>query len=433
MSSWRDSSWKDYDYAFHIALDGNGLNGLEGRAGVCIFRFNPLTGSYAYTIEYYDGVAGGHAVSVSPDRRVGFLGNTGQHLMFYDTDTLGEVDRISTLRFEATDSSIKGSTHVSWLNETQAVTAMGDGLWQVDLNRLDKAERLGDHGLKAPHAIKTTASGRYLVYGGMDHPGRGEAREVGIFDLHTRTARRVTLPATCWHIAVHPREDRFYALSFRVMPQQGGDYHQWGIARFKEYAFEIDAETAKVTRHWSAAQDTPAHINSDVCVSDKELIYCNGASGTIVMINLDDFTSYRMIDERPRLLQQLRAGRQAAGTSIDALTRGSVVTNGPQFLSAMRVARGALIDSVYACQISADQKLLFTANRGLNSITIYNYPDNTVRLRVPMPELQEFDDRLRWWADPRLGFHHSTLLSPTRPAASLTGVDSRTESLLRAG
>jgi hypothetical protein len=419
---------EDYPYAFHIALDGNGLNGLEGRAGVCIFRYDPVTGDYGYTIEYFDGMAGGHAVSVSPDRRVGFLGNTGQHLMFYDTRTLDEIERISTLRFEATDSSIKGSTHVAWMNETQAVAPIGESLWQVDLNRLGKAERLGEHGVKAPHAIKTSASGRYLVYGGMDHPGRGEACEVGIFDLHTRTSRRVVLPATCWHVVAHPSEDRFYALSFRVQPQHGRDYHEWGMARFKEYVFEIDAEKGQVLRHWSAGQDVPAHINSDVCISDTELIYCNGGSGTIMMIDLDSFTSYRMIDERPGVFKQLRAGRQAARNTVDALARGSVVTNSDQFLNSMRVSRGSLVDSVYACQISADQSLLFTANRGLNSITIYNYPDNSIRLRVKMPQLQDFDDRLRWWGDPRLGFHHSTLISPPvspllgAGAGSLTGV-----------
>jgi hypothetical protein len=79
------------------------------------------------------------------------------------------------------------------------------------------------------------------------------------------------------------------------------------------------------------------------------------------------------------------------------------------------VTRGVLLDSVYACQISADHSLLFTANRGLNTITVYDYPANTVRLRVKMPELQEFDGGLRWWSDPRLGFHHSTLLSPRPP------------------
>ncbi|SDM30932.1 YncE family protein [Allokutzneria albata] len=409
----------DYPYAFHIALDGNGLNGLEGRAGVCVFRYDPRSGHYAYDIQYYDGMSGGHAVSVNPNRRVGFLGSTGQHLMFYDTATLGEIERVSTLRFEPTDSSLKGSTHVAWLSDTQAVAAMGDGLWLADLERLDKAERLGSHGVKLPHAMKTTASGRYLVYGGMDHPGRGEACEVGIFDLHTRTARRVELPATCWHVVCHPVEDRFYALSFRVRPQDGRDWHEWSIAQFKEYAFEIDAETGQVLRHWAAGHDTPAHINSDVCISDRELIYCNGASGTIVMIDLADFTSYRVLDERPGLRAQLRAGRQVLRTAVDTLSRGSVVTNGHHHLRALRVARGALLDSVYACQLSADQSLLFTANRGLNSITVYDYPGNTVRLRVRMPELQEFDTGLRWWSDPRLGFHHSTLLSPppsTEPA-----------------
>jgi hypothetical protein len=408
-------------YAFHIALDGNGLNGLEGRAGVCVFHYDPRTGRHWYSVEYYDGMAGGHAVSVSPDRRTGFLGNTSQQLIFYDTTSLAEIDRVSTLRFEATDSSIKSSTHVAWLDETQAVAAVGEGLWRVDLNRLDKAERLGDHGIKLPHAIKRTPSGRYLVYGGMDHPGRGEAREVGVFDLHTRTARRVRLPATCWHVVCHPREDRFYALSFRVQPQGGRDWHEWGMAYFKEYVFEIDAATGQVLRHWSAGQDTPAHINSDVCVSDRELIYCNGGSGTIVMIDLADFTSYRMIDERPGAWRQLHAWRQAARTSLDSLTRGSVVTDGRHFLAALRVSRGSLIDSVYACQLSADQSLLFTANRGLNTITVYDYPANTVRLRVKMPEIQEFDDTVRWWGDPRLGFHHSTLISPSAPAAGGPG------------
>ncbi|MFF4378141.1 hypothetical protein [Kitasatospora sp. NPDC001547] len=63
-------------------------------------------------------------------------------------------------------------------------------------------------------------------------------------------------------------------------------------------------------------------------------------------------------------------------------------------------------------QLSADQSLLFTANRGLNTITVYDYPANTVRLRVAMPELRSHLPELPVWTDPRLGFHHSTLLSP---------------------
>ena len=156
----------------------------------------------------------------------------------------------------------------------------------------------------------------------MDHPTRGEACKVGIFDLHDCTVRTVRLPATCWHIVCHPTEDIFYALSFRVVPQDGRDWHQWGVAQLKEYVFEIDAGTGKVRRHWSAGQDTPAHINSDVCISDRELIYCNGGSGTIVLIDLESFSSYRILDVRPHFWSRLRASRQGARTVLDTMREG---------------------------------------------------------------------------------------------------------------
>ncbi|MFF5716784.1 hypothetical protein [Streptomyces buecherae] len=396
------------------------MNGLEGAAGVCVFRYHPGTGEYAYRVQYYDGVAGGHAVSVTPDRRFGFLGNAGQQLLFYDAQSLDESQRISTLRFELPDAAIKSTTHMVWLDDAQGVCAIGDGLWLMDLNQPTKAERIGDHLLKLPHAMKLTASGRYIVYGGMDHPGLGEAAEVGIFDLRTRVARRISLPTTCWHVICHPSEERFYALSFRVRPQEGWDWHEWAMAYFKEYVFEIDAESGQVLRHWTGGQSVPAHINSDVCISDRELIYCNGGSGTIIMIDLDDFASYRVIDERPRLPAQVRTARQAVRQVADAFTRGSPVPSSKHFVGALRVSRGTLIDSVYACQLSADQSLLFTANRGLNTITVYDYPANTVRLRASMPELREYLPDLPVWADPRLGFHHSVLLSPVPTATQGT-------------
>ena len=137
----------DYPYAFHIALDGNGLNGLEGSAGICVFRYDPVTGRHSHDIKYYDGMAGGHAVSIGPDRKVGYLGTTGQHLMFYDAATLEEMERVSTLGIEPTDSSIKGSTHAAWLSDTEAVVAIGEGLWQWSLRRAYKMKRLGDRSV----------------------------------------------------------------------------------------------------------------------------------------------------------------------------------------------------------------------------------------------------------------------------------------------
>ncbi len=404
---------RDYPYAFHIALDGSGLNGLEGRAGICVFKYDPDSSDFAYKIVYFDGAAGGHAPNVSPDRRVGFLGNTAQQLLFYDAASLEEIDRVSTLRFEVPDTSIKGSTHLVWLDDTEFVAAVGESFWRLDLNRLTKAEPIGPHGLKIPHAMKRTASGRYVVYGGMDHPTRGEAREVGILDLVTGDVRRVELPTTCWHVVCHPVLDVFYGISFRVAPGDGHDWHEWAMSNFREYAYEIDAETGQILRHWSAGREVPAHINSDVTISDRELIFSTGGSQTVVLIDLDSMRTHRIIDEHPGALSQWPLRRQAMATVADTFARGGMFTNAKHYAAALQVSRGALFDGVYACQLSADQSLLFTANRGQNHITVYDYPSLTLRLRVPMPDLQEFDARLGPWSDPRLGFHHSHLVSPT--------------------
>jgi hypothetical protein len=310
------------------------------------------------------------------------------------------------------DTTLRGSTHLVWCDQHTFITAIGDFFYLFDVRDLSRGERLAPHNLKLPHAMKRTASGRYLCYGGMDHPRSGEAREVGIMDLHTGDVRRVELPTTCWHVVCHPTLDRFYAISFRVLPQEYVDYHEWAIAFMKEYAFEIDAATGGVLRHWTSSREIPAHINSDVTISDRELIFCTGASQTIVFIDLESFSAFRLIDERPGLGTLLRKPRSVTTQVYDALARGSFFTSNRHFLGALRVARFSLLDSLYACQLSRDQTLLFTANRGLNHITVYDYPSNTVRLRVPMPDVQEYQPWLSRVADPRLGFHHSYLLSP---------------------
>ena len=132
---------KGYPYAFHIALDGNGVNGLEGMAGVCLFLFDPADNRYAYKIVYYDGIAGGHAVSVNPSGTLGYLGNAGQHLLIYDAQTLAEISRISTLRFETARTSLQGSTHVVWLSDDEVVTAIGEHFYAFKLNDLEHPRR----------------------------------------------------------------------------------------------------------------------------------------------------------------------------------------------------------------------------------------------------------------------------------------------------
>jgi len=416
---------KRYPYAFHVALDGNGINGLEGTAGVCLFLFDPADNSYAYKITYFDGIAAGHAVNVNAAGTHGFLGNVGQHLVFYDAKNLSEFDRISTLRFETSETSLQGSTHSIWLNNQEFITAIGDYFYRFNLKDLSRGEKLGPHKIKLPHALKLTASGRYLCYGGMDNPAfgrRGEAKEVGVWDMKTGEATRIQLPTTCWHLVPHKTKDLFYCVSFRVAPLDYVDYHEWAMAYLKEYAYEIDAVSKRVTRHWATSRDTPAHINSDVTISDKELIFCNGASQTIVFIDLESFAKFRLIDERPDLATSLQCSRQMATQAYDSLCRGGLFNHTRHIMGALRISRFVVLDSIYACQLSKDQSLLFTANRGLNHITVYDYPSNEIRLRVKMPDLHEFVS-LPKFADPRLGFHHSYLISPpqfspaTKPSA----------------
>jgi hypothetical protein len=414
------STTASYRYAFHIALDGNGINGLEGLAGVCLFLFNPSDNSYAYKIKYYDGIAAGHAVGLNPSATIGFLGNAGQHLLFYDARTLEEVGRISTLRFEPVETSLQGSTHLVWLNDREFIVAIGKYFYQFDVDDLAKGRRVTTHKVMLPHAMKLTRSRRYLCYGSMDNPRfgrRGEAKHVGVLDMKSGEATTIPLPATCWHVLPHATDDAFYGVSFRVLPADNVDYHEWAMAFLKEYAFEIDAADKHVRRHWSAGREIPAHINSDMTLSDTELIFCNGGSQSIVLIDLESFARFRIIDERPDLATSLDRPREIATQVYDVLARGNMFTNTRHILGALRVSRFSLLDSVYACQLSSDQRFLFTANRGLNHITIYDYPSTELRLRVSMPPLHEYASYLTPMSDPRLGFHHSTLVDLLPPAS----------------
>src|SRR3954463_10602893 len=215
-------------FDFFIALDGHGLNGFEGFAGVARLRCDPDRDRWEPEVRFFDGIAGGHAVQLSPGGTVGFLGNLSQQLVFFDPRTLAEVTRLSTLRFRAPKLFYESQTHVVWLDDAHFVTAIGPELWKFALADLEHPTPLGAHGVTLPHAIKRTPSGRYLVYGAMD-VDHTYANQVGIFDLVTGTARLVALPATAWHLGVHPTRDVFYVPTQRCIPQDG-DFTEYAIA-----------------------------------------------------------------------------------------------------------------------------------------------------------------------------------------------------------
>lgn len=401
----RYDTWMSFD--LFIALDGHGLNGFEGFAGIARLRCDPDREQWDPEVKFYDGVAGGHAVQLSPGGTVGFLGNLSQQLLFFDPRTLTEITRISTLRFRAPKLFYESQTHVVWLDDAHFVTAIGPELWRFALADLEHPEPLGAHGVTLPHAIKRSPSGRYLVYGAMDIDHQ-YANQVGVFDLSTGTSRLVSLPATAWHLGMHPTRDVCYVPTQRCIPQDG-DFTEYAIAHFKNYLFEIDAASASVTRHLAIPKDLPGALTSDVIVTDDEVIYNCCASGVLARVQLAEFRHVHWIDERPNARRQLGAWRAGVGNLVEVLARVNLPSATHWFVKAVRIAGGSAIDGSYGLGLSPDRRFLLSAHRGLNEVIVYRYPELSVHTRVPFPSISTFYKHLGRLSDPRLGFHHATI------------------------
>ena len=195
--------------------------------------------------------------------------------------------------------------------------------------------------------MKRTASGRYIVYGGMDHPTRGEAREVGILDTASparsggSSCRR---PAGTW--SCHPVLDVFYAISFRVHPadRTTGSTGAWpGCGSTPSRS---TPRTGGVVRHWAADRDVPAHINSDVTISDSraDLLHRRQphASSSSTCETLIAGTG--IIDEHPGPRRVwATAGRRRPAWSTVSDARKRIQQRAP-YAESLRVSRGALVD-----------------------------------------------------------------------------------------
>lgn len=94
-------------FNFYIALDGHGLNGFEGFAGVARLACDPEADRWEPQVRFFDGIAGGHAVQLSPQATVGFLGNLSQQLVFFDPKTLRELARTSTFAISRAEAVLR--------------------------------------------------------------------------------------------------------------------------------------------------------------------------------------------------------------------------------------------------------------------------------------------------------------------------------------
>ena len=395
-----------------IALDGNGLNGFEGFAGVARLDCDIERDRYDITVKYFDGVAGGHATQLNPSGTVGFLGNLSQTLLFYDPRTLQELKRFSTLRFCAPSTFYESQTHVAWLDDETFVTVLGPDFYRFRLDDLDRPQRLGAHGVTLPHALKKSPSGRYLFYGAMDHDGRGYANEVGVFDLDAKSARVVKLPATAWHLGVHPTRDVFYAPTQRCSPQ-GTEFAEYTIGHFKNYLFEVDGASAKVTRHLSIPKDLPGSLTSDVVVTEDAVLYNACASGAVVRVDLETFSKLEWVDERVGFMDTLKRLPTAWSNLLESASRANIVGAPHVLLKALRATRFSAVDGSYGLQRSPCGHYLLSAHRGMNEVRIYRMRDFGLHRRVAFPPIQRsFPQHFGVLDDPRLGFHHTALRLP---------------------
>lgn len=399
-------------FDFFIALDGNGLNGFEGFGGVARLSGDTNRDVFDIRVKYFDGFAGGHATQLNPQGTIGFLGNLSQTLLFYDPRTLEEVKRFSTLRFVAPDVFYQSQTHVVWVAERRFITVLGPDFYLFDLDDLEHPQRLGAHGVTLPHALKRSPSGRYLFYGAMDHDRRGYANEAGVFDLETNTARVVKLPATVWHLGVHPTKDVFYAPTQRCAPQGDMEFTEYTIAHLKNYLFEIDGPGATVTRHCSIPKDLPGALTSDVVVTEDEVLYNACASGVLVRVDLATLSRVTYVDERASTWDTLTHLRTAWSNLVESASRANIVGGPHVLMKALRATRFSALDGSYGLALTPDRRFALSAHRGLNEVRVYRYPDFALHRRIRFPEIQEFfPAHFGRLDDPRLGFHHSTLLA----------------------
>lgn len=391
-----------------IALDGHGLNGFEGFGGIARLRADPGAEAYEIDVRFYDGVSGGHATQINPSGTVGFLGNMSQQLLFYDPRTLDEVARLSTLQFCAPEVGYSSQTHVVWLDDRRFVTVLGDDFYEVSLDDLAHPRKMGPHGVTLPHAIKRSPSGHYLFYGAMDHDHRGFARQMGIFDLRTGKPRVVRLPATAWHLGVHPTRDLFYAPTQQCAPQDG-EFGEYTMAHVKNYLFEIDGEEARVTRHLAIPKDMPGALTSDVVVTEDAVLYNCCASGVIARVDLESFQKVRYVDEHPGVWGSVVHARAGVANFVEAMSRVNVLGNVHTLVKAVRISRGSAVDGSYGLQLSPDGRHLLSAHRGFNQVIVYAYPSLRELRRIDFPPIRKFFRHLGVLDDPRLGFHHSAL------------------------
>jgi hypothetical protein len=412
-----------------VALDGPGLDGRVGMAGVLkVFVSEYSLGNNSYylgfsepKIRFYKGAAGGHAIQISPSGKFGFLGGFARCPVIFNTETLEPVKQLDLMDHEEHLSIPYASqTHAVWLDDDSLITTIGRFFWKINLRDGSK-EVLGSHQVEIPHAVKKSPSGKYLFYGAMDDDFRGPAKKVGIFNLEAKETKIVNLDDTAWHFGVHPTEDIFYPVTECYEPGPGKgrmpyDYTGLSIGWRNNYAWKIDGATGEVLSKFSIPASLPSHLTSDVLVLGDEkdtVIYNTCASSTITVIEFAT-RKIRHIDEGVGFFEPLKHPgliRTAIGTLVEVFGLANIPGNTHLLTRALRISRGSLLDGSYGLAFSPSKSHIISAHRGLNQLIVYSYPSFEVVKRIDLPPVRKFfKEYMGVMSDPRLGLHHATVI-----------------------
>jgi len=410
------------------ALDGPVLNGFEGPGGILKVRYYD-DHHYELEIKFYDGVSGGHAVQVNKEGTVGYLGGFDRTPLFFDPNTLEEIKRFSTTHFGAIEVPYESQTHVVFVEERVFIMSIRGRFYKFKLDDMEHAEDLGPHKVPLPHALKLSPSGRYIMYGVMDHDYAGYARQFGVFDLQEpdpeKRARVVPLDDTCWHFGMHPTKDIAYAVTecYDPMPGEGNipfDFNNFSIGYRKNFIWKIDAEKAAVVDKISIPAFFPSHLTSDVVVTGDEhdtVMYNSCASSTITVARFNKHTVDH-VDERVGFWHTVfhpSLWGVALENLKEAFARIHIFGNTHRMAKALRISRGSMMDGSYGLQFSPDKKFLFSAHKGLNQIIVYTYPEMKVFQRIQLPPARKyFPKYMGRLSDSRLGLHHTWRVLPPK-------------------
>ncbi|MBI4378911.1 MAG: hypothetical protein HY578_07435 [Nitrospinae bacterium] len=409
---------EDERFSIYMAMDGPHLDGLIGSAGILRFDWPERK----FYIQHYDGISAAHNVSLSPNGRLALLGNFSQQLVLLDIsrpDDMKIVARQSTMYFEEAPYRLRSNTHHLWYPDNETfIGAVGDHLYRFHVDHLKEPEQLGPHKLHNAHEIRWDPGRRYILIGDLG-PEHTDARQIAVFDLEEadplKRTRVIKLPGTVWHCCVHPQKAVGYALTYSFATEQE-NYVDWSPAYTREYIFEVDLPTARITRVWSCGSEFPIHLNSDVDVTKDNYLYVAcGGSHTVVEIPLDQFDESRVLDCVPAWWMRALLWRQRLKNLLGALSRRATIISTHFILQTLQVTGWRILDGIYAARVSPQGNYLITGNRGYNVVTVY---DRKTFKKLYSKLLPFRRDRYiksphyhLGWRGYHLGFHHSEVIS----------------------